>query len=178
MVRRFYGKAWRLPEYRIRKPIDGTEELRIGKEYERLVAIKLSSWGLKITDISMSIYQDDNGEDRYYPFDILAQSPNYSFAADVKYRRSKVAVQLSKANIEHQASFDLGVDVDDRIIIFCTPGLTDSYISLSQLVPITESTCVGGLYLTRSEYGYYIIERQAANKLTIIRKTLETIYYV
>ena len=164
---RRYGKWWSFS--RPRQRLEGTEELRIGKEYESYIADKLTDMQFKVTDISTRTYKDKNGKDRFYPFDLLAESPYYSLAIDVKYRRSKAPISIHNYVVKGQLSFDLGVKVDDRIYVFCTPNLADSYIKMSTLLSITEKSC-NGLYLLG---GYYIIERHMTHSLSEIRKVRE-----
>lgn len=157
-----------------RQRLSGSEELRIGKEYEEYIANKLTGFGFSVTDISMRTYQNDDGSTHYYPFDLLAASPYYSLVIDVKYRRSKARVSISKYQADFQAAFKLDKDVDDRLLVFCTPGLGDSYISLFRLKAIDE-TSSQDIYLA---YGYYVIERYAAESLSKLRKILEVAEYL
>lgn len=166
MSRRF-GKWWKYS--RARERLGKTEEWKIGKEYESHIASKLTSFGFEVTDISLQTYKDKSGESRFYPFDLLAESPHYSLAIDVKYRRSKAPISIHQYIVAGQMSFDLGTEVDDRVYVFCTPGLADSYIKMSTLQAITEKSSMG-LYILG---GYYIIERHTTHSLTEIRKIKE-----
>lgn len=165
---RRYGNWHRYSSTRER--LDGSEELRIGKEYEKSVADRLTAdMQFNVTDVSMLTYKNANEEDRYYPFDLIAVSPYYSLAIDVKYRRSKAPISIPQYQVIFQSNFSLGIEVDDRIYVFCTPNLPDSYIKMSELLPITESSSMG-LYLLG---GSYIIERQMTHSLSLIRKIRE-----
>lgn len=120
------------------------------------IADRLSSFGFTITDISRSS-----------PFDLLAVSPYYSLAVDVRHRWSKSSISIHKHEVTARLEYKL--EVDDKILVFCTPRLADSYIKLSTLQSITETSC-HNLYLLNN---YYIIERHITHSLAEIRKILE-----
>lgn len=172
--KRGYERGWHYSKPR--ETLDDTEELRIGKEHEKRIAGILADMGYTVTDISMRQHTSYKGELHYYPFDLLAVSPRHSFVADVKYKRSKASrIPMHAGLAKFQLNFKLDPDlpdVDDRIYIFCTSGLQDSFISLKDICSTPEDSCFN---IYRMGH-FYIIERYATQSISLLRKELEEIY--
>jgi len=134
---------------------------RLDTMSKKHIAYRLSSFGFVVTDISKTS-----------PFDLLATYPYYSLAVDVRHRWSKARISIHKHQVT--ARLEYGLEVDDKILVFCTPNLADSYISLSRLYNTPESSGYG-IYIVGE---YYIIERHSTNSLSLLRKILESSKYL
>jgi len=134
-----------------------------GKEEEKRIATHLASIGYEVIDISLDkIYRPD-GSSYYSPFDILAKSKNFTFLADVKYRSSRGPIYFDIYQLEFYQKYIPIIEVDDRLIIVSTPGLTDIFASIYD---------IKNSYVT-TEIGACVIERDRAHPITLLRKRLE-----
>lgn len=156
---RRYGKKWRYSAFR-EAPTD-ENMVRLENISKNHIAERLADFGFTTADISDSS-----------PFDILATSPYYSLAIDIRYRWSKSRISIHKHQVIARVKYKL--DVDDKLLVFCTPNLVDSYISLNRLYKTLESSSCG-IYIVGE---YYIVERYTTSSLSTLRKILESSKYL
>lgn len=138
-----------------------SENYRIGKLEEVRMLNHLTSIGYSMTDISM-----EKTERGYWPpFDMLAESKYYSFFADVKYRSSRGGFPIDTEKVDWWLSYNRpGTVVNDRIVIICTPGRRDSFVSVPDIQEF---------YMFANRF---VIPRESMKSLAIIRKILEHSY--
>lgn len=137
------------------------ERYRIGKLEEIRMFNYLTSIGYKVTDISK-----ERSVERYWsPFDLLAESKYYSFLADVKYRSSRGGFPVDTEKVDFWLTYERpDTKVNDRIVIICTPGRQDSFVSVGD---------IQGFYsIGRS----LMIPRDGMRSIVILRKILEHCY--
>ena len=134
------------------------ERYRVGKLEEIRIAEYLVSIGYKVTDISM-----ERGEQCYWsPFDLLVESKYYSFFADIKYRSSRGGIPIDSEKVDFWLDYKRpNTKVDDRIVIICTPGRQDSYISVSD---------IQSFYVLHNSF---MISRESLKSIAVLRKILE-----
>ena len=138
-----------------------SERYRIGKLEEVRMFNYLASIGYEVTDISK-----ERTEQRYWsPFDILAESKYFSFLADVKYRSSRGGYPVDTEKVDFWLAYERpDTKVDDRIVIICSPGRQDSFVSIKD---------IEGFYsIGRS----LMIPRESMKSIVILRKILEHSY--
>lgn len=138
-----------------------SENYRIGKLEEARIFNYLASIGYKVTDIS-----EERSEGRYWsPFDILAESKYYSFFADVKYRSSRGWIPIDTEKVDFWLAYKRpNTVVDDRIVIICTPGRQDGYVSISE---------IQDYYVFRNSFH---LPREYLKSIATLRKILEHSY--
>lgn len=129
-------------------------ERRRMEELEKVrMANYLTSIGYEVTSLSQS------------PFSLLAASKYYSFFADVKYRDSRGGYPVEAKKIDSWLTYKRpDTQVNDRIVIICTPGRRDSFVSVSD---------IHSFYTLKDSY---VIPRESMKSLVIIRKILEHSY--
>lgn len=138
-----------------------SERYRIGKLEEIRMFNYLTDIGYKVTDISME--QDEHHH--WSPFDLLVESKYYSFFADIKYRSSRGGVPIDSEKVDWWLAYERpGTKVNDRIVIICTPGRQDSFMSIPD---------IEGFYNLRNSF---MIPRESLKSIVILRKILEHSY--
>ncbi|MCK4414930.1 MAG: hypothetical protein KAY32_15455 [Candidatus Eisenbacteria sp.] len=155
-----YKKAKKI-EMDAERAFQRDERYRIGKLEEVRMFNYLTSIGYKVTDIS----KERNEQNYWSPFDLLAESKYYSFFADVKYRSSRGGFPIDTEKVDFWLSYERpNTKVNDRIVIICTPGRQDSFVSVAD---IQDFYSIG-----RS----LMIPRDGMRSIIIIRKILEHCY--
>lgn len=150
-------------EYGTNSDFAKSERYLKGKVEEKRIAIYLASTGYHIVDISLNKWYQPSGTIHYSPFDIMAWSENFSFLADVKYRSSRGPVFFRSNRLSYYLFYWFHLKVDDRIIIIATPGLPDSFISLTAI----KETC------PLDKYDMCVIDRDKLQSIAVLRKKLD-----
>lgn len=138
-----------------------SERYRIGKLEEVRIANYLTDIGYKVTDIS----KERSAEQYWSPFDLLAESKYYSFLADVKYRSSRGGIPIDSEKVDFWLAYKRpNTKVDDRIVIICTPGRQDGFVSVSDMQDF---------YVLRNSF---MVPRESLKSIVVLRKILEHSY--
>lgn len=155
-----YKKAKKI-EMDAERAFQRDERYRIGKLEEVRIFKYLTSIGYKVTDIS----KERSGQNYWSPFDLLAESKYYSFFADVKYRSSRGGFPVDTEKVDFWLSYERpNTKVNDRIVIICTPGRQDSFVSVADIQSFYS--------IGRS----LMIPRDGMRSIVILRKILEHSY--
>lgn len=136
-------------EWGTERDAEESENYRVGKKEEERIASHLASLGFSVTDISTAVHYNQDGTITYSPFDLYVWSEHYSFLADVKYRSSKGNLWFDKKLLDIYSSYWSHIQVDDKIIIIATPGVPDSFISISNITD-DDKVCLAERWKTRT----------------------------